>query len=165
MANKSGKTEHCGPKKGNGAYWGRKRAAKKESSKARRRQAKQVISLIPENPGKKFAKLEGSEPGLHYIRRRKNRINYNNLNEEELEMFKSFQNDALAPIKNQATLISGLKIAAKNTIKRNKSRFAVECEKLDPMKEIELAEEGMTTNISTSEIIDIMRESRSGRLL
>lgn len=30
------KTEHCGAKKGNGAYWGRKKTAKHESNKARR---------------------------------------------------------------------------------------------------------------------------------
>jgi len=36
MANQAKKTEHSGPKKGSGAYWGRKKAAKKESSRARR---------------------------------------------------------------------------------------------------------------------------------
>lgn len=30
------KTEHSGPKKGNGAYWGRKRDAKSISNKRRR---------------------------------------------------------------------------------------------------------------------------------
>mgnify|MGYP003149324689 CR=1 FL=1 len=34
------KTEHCGAKKGNGAYWGRKKEAKKLSNKARRRAGK-----------------------------------------------------------------------------------------------------------------------------
>ena len=36
MANKAQKTEHSGPKKGAGAYWGRKKAAKKESNRVRR---------------------------------------------------------------------------------------------------------------------------------
>jgi len=36
MANKAKKTEHSGPKKGAGAYWGRKNAAKKESNRLRR---------------------------------------------------------------------------------------------------------------------------------
>ncbi|MBU2054496.1 MAG: hypothetical protein KKC25_05910 [Proteobacteria bacterium] len=36
MANKAQKTEHSGPKKGSGAYWGRKNAAKKESNRVRR---------------------------------------------------------------------------------------------------------------------------------
>lgn len=36
MANKVGKTEHSGAKHGNGAYWGRKVDAKRESNKARR---------------------------------------------------------------------------------------------------------------------------------
>ena len=30
------KTEHCGAKHGNGAYWGRKKSAKHLSNKARR---------------------------------------------------------------------------------------------------------------------------------
>ena len=36
MAHQAKKTEHSGPKKGRGAYWGRKKAAKKESSRVRR---------------------------------------------------------------------------------------------------------------------------------
>ena len=36
MANEAQKTEHSGPKKGRGAYWGRKKAAKKESNRVRR---------------------------------------------------------------------------------------------------------------------------------
>jgi len=31
------KTEHAGPKRGNGAFWGRKWEAKKQSSRTRRR--------------------------------------------------------------------------------------------------------------------------------
>jgi hypothetical protein len=38
MANKAKKTEHSGPKKGRGAYYGRKRQAKHESKKRRRQQ-------------------------------------------------------------------------------------------------------------------------------
>jgi hypothetical protein len=36
MANQAEKTEHSGPKKGIGAYWGRKKDAKGESNRARR---------------------------------------------------------------------------------------------------------------------------------
>ena len=36
MANEAQKTEHAGPKKGRGAYWGRKKDAKKESNRVRR---------------------------------------------------------------------------------------------------------------------------------
>jgi hypothetical protein len=36
MANQAQKTEHSGPKKGCGAYWGRKRDAKLESNRVRR---------------------------------------------------------------------------------------------------------------------------------
>ncbi len=36
MANEAQKTKHSGSKKGAGAYWGRKKAAKKESNRARR---------------------------------------------------------------------------------------------------------------------------------
>jgi hypothetical protein len=37
------KTEHAGPKKGSGAYWGRKVAAKKESNRQRREDNKVAI--------------------------------------------------------------------------------------------------------------------------
>lgn len=40
MANQAKKTEHSGPKKGRGAYWGRKKDAKRESSGKRRRNDK-----------------------------------------------------------------------------------------------------------------------------
>ena len=36
MANQAQKTEHSGPKKGRGAYWGRKKDAKLESNRVRR---------------------------------------------------------------------------------------------------------------------------------
>ncbi len=36
MANEAQKTEHSGPKKGRGAYWGRKKTAKHESNRVRR---------------------------------------------------------------------------------------------------------------------------------
>ena len=36
MANEAQKTERSGMKKGRGAYWGRKKAAKKESNRVRR---------------------------------------------------------------------------------------------------------------------------------
>ena len=43
MAYEAKKTEHSGAKHGNGAYWGRKKDAKKESNKIRRRNAKEII--------------------------------------------------------------------------------------------------------------------------
>ena len=39
------KTEHAGPKRGNGAYWGPKKIAKAESSKIRRRNWKHEIAV------------------------------------------------------------------------------------------------------------------------
>jgi len=36
MASQAKKTEHSGAKKGNGAYWGRKKDAKHESNRKRR---------------------------------------------------------------------------------------------------------------------------------
>ena len=39
MAYKVRKTEHSGPKKGSGAYWGPKMDAKRESNRQRRRDA------------------------------------------------------------------------------------------------------------------------------
>jgi hypothetical protein len=36
MASRAKKTEHAGPKKGRGAYYGRKRDAKRDSRKRRR---------------------------------------------------------------------------------------------------------------------------------
>ena len=47
MAHAAVKTEHSGAKKGNGAYWGPKRAAKKESNKRRRHNDKLATK---ENP-------------------------------------------------------------------------------------------------------------------
>lgn len=43
MAYQAVKTEHSGPKKGNGAYWGYKRDAKKESNRKRREDNKKVV--------------------------------------------------------------------------------------------------------------------------
>ncbi|MBI5641768.1 MAG: hypothetical protein HZA17_15235 [Nitrospirae bacterium] len=40
MGQNAKKTEHAGAKKGNGAYWGRKVAAKKESNRKRRAEDK-----------------------------------------------------------------------------------------------------------------------------
>lgn len=51
MAHQAKKTEHAGPKKGKGAYWGRKVAAKKESNRQRREMDKESImsEITPEN--------------------------------------------------------------------------------------------------------------------
>jgi hypothetical protein len=43
MAYRAKKTEHTGAKHGNGAYWGPKKEAKKESNTLRRRQWKQAL--------------------------------------------------------------------------------------------------------------------------
>lgn len=43
MAGRAKKTEHAGPKKGSGAYWGRKVDAKRESNRARREGAKRAV--------------------------------------------------------------------------------------------------------------------------
>ncbi|MDP2668580.1 MAG: hypothetical protein Q8P07_01985 [bacterium] len=46
MAYKAEKTEHSGAKHGNGAYWGRKKDAKKESNKIRRRSTKEITRKV-----------------------------------------------------------------------------------------------------------------------
>jgi len=43
MGYEAKKTEHCGPKRGEGAYWGYKWEAKKESNRMRRENAKREI--------------------------------------------------------------------------------------------------------------------------
>jgi len=49
MGHGAKKTEHAGAKKGNGAYWGRKVAAKKESSKRRRTNDKTSVLVTQGN--------------------------------------------------------------------------------------------------------------------
>ena len=50
MSSRVTKTEHAGPKKGRGAYWGPKKVAKAGSRRLRREQAKEEIrtALRPE---------------------------------------------------------------------------------------------------------------------
>jgi hypothetical protein len=53
MGYEAKKTEHSGPKRGNGAYWGYKWEAKKESNRIRRENAKReirddTIEVMPE---------------------------------------------------------------------------------------------------------------------
>jgi hypothetical protein len=43
MGYEAKKTEHCGPKRGNGAYWGYKWEAKKKSNRIRRENWKREI--------------------------------------------------------------------------------------------------------------------------
>jgi len=43
MGYEAKKTEHCGPKRGEGAYWGYKWEARKESNRIRRENAKRGI--------------------------------------------------------------------------------------------------------------------------
>jgi hypothetical protein len=47
MAYKAKKTEHSGSKKGRGAYYGRKRAAKRESARTRRRTTRKLMHVEP----------------------------------------------------------------------------------------------------------------------
>jgi hypothetical protein len=54
MGYEAKKTEHCGPKRGNGAYWGYKWEAKKESNRIRRENAKREIHA---------AAIDGSNSG------------------------------------------------------------------------------------------------------
>lgn len=44
MAQRSRKTEHSGPKRGSGAYWGRKAEAKRESNRRRREGDKRAVA-------------------------------------------------------------------------------------------------------------------------
>jgi hypothetical protein len=46
MAYRAKKTEHVGAKHSNGAYWGPKKEAKKESNKLRRRQGKHALLRV-----------------------------------------------------------------------------------------------------------------------
>ncbi len=57
-AHKAKKTEHSGAKHGHGAYWGKKKDAKKESDKARRRQDKKE-SELKESPDSTVIKQAG----------------------------------------------------------------------------------------------------------
>jgi hypothetical protein len=51
MGYEAEKTEHSGSKRGNGAYWGYKWEAKKESNRIRRENAKREIrSAVDEGP-------------------------------------------------------------------------------------------------------------------
>ena len=43
MGNEAKKTEHSGSKKGNGAFWGYKEDAKKQSNKKRRDDGKKLV--------------------------------------------------------------------------------------------------------------------------
>jgi len=45
MGYEAKKTEHCGPKRGNGTYWGYKWEAKKESNRIRRENWKREIRI------------------------------------------------------------------------------------------------------------------------
>ncbi|MDV6315619.1 hypothetical protein [Idiomarina sp. HP20-50] len=47
MAQNANKTEHSGAKKGRGAYWGRKKDAKEESSKKRRADEREQVKDCP----------------------------------------------------------------------------------------------------------------------
>jgi len=43
MAQRARKTEHSGPKKGSGAFWGRKWEAKQQSNRRRREQTRRIV--------------------------------------------------------------------------------------------------------------------------
>jgi hypothetical protein len=51
MAYKAKKTEHSGSKKGRGTYYGRKRDAKRESTRSRRRASRKLVhAAAPDDP-------------------------------------------------------------------------------------------------------------------
>lgn len=50
MGYEAKKTDHSGPKRGNGAYWGYKWEAKKESNRIRRENAKREIRTAIDAP-------------------------------------------------------------------------------------------------------------------
>ena len=54
MGYQAKKTEHSGPKRGNGAYWGYKCEAKKESNRIRRENWKREIHDEPACAGSGF---------------------------------------------------------------------------------------------------------------
>ena len=53
MGYEAKKTEHSGPKHGNGAYWGYKWEAKKESNRIRRENAKREIRAAIDAPAER----------------------------------------------------------------------------------------------------------------
>jgi hypothetical protein len=55
MGYEARKTEHSGPKRGNGAYWGYKWDAKKESNRIRRESAKSEIRAAAIAPNEESA--------------------------------------------------------------------------------------------------------------
>ncbi len=57
MGYEAKKTEHAGAKHGNGAYWGPKKDAKKESNKIRRRNAKREVAEAEPDPMELLASL------------------------------------------------------------------------------------------------------------
>ena len=52
MGYEAKKTEHAGPKRGNGAYWGNRWDAKKESNRIRRENAKREIRAASQDLGR-----------------------------------------------------------------------------------------------------------------
>jgi hypothetical protein len=58
MGYEAKKTEHCGAKHGNGAYWGYKWEAKKESNRVRRRNWRREI---------RDATTEAAEDGVDHL--------------------------------------------------------------------------------------------------
>ncbi|MBI2689322.1 MAG: hypothetical protein HYX27_23705 [Acidobacteria bacterium] len=60
MGYEAKKTEHNGPKRGKGAYWGRKREAKKQSNKIRRENGKSEIGdTLAASSGKEQSTASG----------------------------------------------------------------------------------------------------------
>jgi hypothetical protein len=55
MGYEAKKTEHCGPKRGEGAYWGYKWEAKKESNRIRRENAKREIGEASNEDNRRLA--------------------------------------------------------------------------------------------------------------
>ena len=66
MAGNARKTEHAGPKKGRGAYWGRKADAKRESNRTRREVAKQAVRQGIEELNKNGATHAHTQSALNH---------------------------------------------------------------------------------------------------
>ena len=70
MAYHSKKTEHAGPKKGRGAYHGRKKDAKKESSKQRRFDDGKYLDFLIDKASKSWDGIHDADEWAREIRGR-----------------------------------------------------------------------------------------------
>ena len=73
MGYEAKKTEHCGPKRGNGAYWGYRWDTKKESNRIRRENAKREIRDDLIFAGEEVASAMRAEPNKRRTATEQNR--------------------------------------------------------------------------------------------